>query len=151
MKRQIVVTGTFVGFHKWPEAPDEVSYLRELHRHLFTYKVYFPVSHNDRELEFHIQKEKVAKHIYDIQGSQDVYKWSCETWAETLLSFTAASRVEIWEDGECGSIVECESYVGEGETVRKMVEKELQSQQRTGEILHEGSIAPFWKRWFSVV
>ena len=31
----IIVRTQFEGFHKYVHAPDEVSYLRQLHRHIF--------------------------------------------------------------------------------------------------------------------
>ena len=34
-KMTLWVTTQLEGFHKWEQAPDEVAYLRERHRHMF--------------------------------------------------------------------------------------------------------------------
>ena len=48
-----------VGFHRWPEAPDNVAYLRSMHRHLFNFNVAIQVLHPDRSLEFHTLSEEL--------------------------------------------------------------------------------------------
>ena len=35
VRRWIRVRTTFEGFHCWPSAPNEVAFLRNVHRHLF--------------------------------------------------------------------------------------------------------------------
>lgn len=106
MTRKIIVTTTFVGFHCWPDAPDEVSYLRQLHRHVFTAKVEFAVKHNGRQREFHIEKNRLEAALLGMPKNNDVTNWSCEAWAESLLLILAADAVEVWEDMENGARVQ---------------------------------------------
>jgi hypothetical protein len=49
----ITVRWTHPGFHAWPEAPPNRAYLRDRHRHLFYYELTIPVTHADRQVEFH--------------------------------------------------------------------------------------------------
>lgn len=97
--------------HKWDGAVklEEVSYLANLHRHVFHFKVTVEVFHDDREIEFIMLKHRVEK-IVD--------KWpavvgSCETMAEDLfveLNRDAKKerhyRIEVSEDGENGAVFE---------------------------------------------
>ncbi len=106
---KIMVTFQRAGLHRYPLAPDDVSYLSSVHRHLFKFKVTLQVWHDDREIEFH-QFLNWLESLYGSRLSMD-YK-SCEMLARELVEvvtfrypgrFTA---VEVWEDGECGSVVE---------------------------------------------
>lgn len=47
------VTHRFVGHHNWPDAPPHRAYLRDQHRHVFHVRVEVPVTHDDRDIEFH--------------------------------------------------------------------------------------------------
>ena len=56
------------GLHKWGNCPiDEVSYLRDLHRHTFHIKCYKTVYHDDRDIEFiqfqHTVKDYLQKYF----------------------------------------------------------------------------------------
>jgi hypothetical protein len=46
-------TFTAPGFHRWPGASGQRSYLADLHRHLFHITVHVGVTHTDRDVEFH--------------------------------------------------------------------------------------------------
>ena len=39
--RYIFITDKFEGYHKYVDAPEEVAFLRNAHRHLFGVRVYF--------------------------------------------------------------------------------------------------------------
>jgi len=52
-RKIIWVTFQRAGFHRYPDAPDDVRYLAYEHRHLFKFKVGIEVFHDDREIEFH--------------------------------------------------------------------------------------------------
>lgn len=96
---------TFEGFHRWKDAPDEVAFLRDRHRHLFHVRVEWAVSHTEREREFFIEQraaQKAAARLRDEPGSAE---WSCETCATRIMEATGASRVEVSEDGENGATV----------------------------------------------
>lgn len=119
----IWVTFDKVGFHRYPDAPDEVAYLRDRHRHVFKFRVTVEVIHDDREIEFHLFKNWLVS-LYDDSHLEVDHK-SCEMLAQDLLhqinnkygnapiygGNTATQRemsVEVSEDGECGAIVRIE-------------------------------------------
>jgi len=61
----IQVRTSFHGLHFWADAPSEVAFLRNLHRHLFKVEAQTVVDHTDRELEFFIVKAIIDKHLKD--------------------------------------------------------------------------------------
>lgn len=111
-KSTIFVSTQFVGFHQWAEAPDEVGYLRDLHRHVFHVKVDVQVRHNDRELEYHMVLKGLGFFIVELM---DRWKsgWSCEDIAQKIMGWVMGTypdrdhyRVTVAEDGENGSTLE---------------------------------------------
>jgi len=102
LRRQIIVTTEWVGFHSWDDAPDEVSFLRNKHRHKFNCRVALPVSHNDRDKEFFMVKRGLDEFVADFS----VFNDSCEGYAEMLLEEFDADWVEVFEDGENGARVD---------------------------------------------
>lgn len=95
----------FEGFHRWANAPSEVAFLRDRHRHLFHVRVEWLVAHVDREREFFIEQRKVMQAIARLQCNQSCEEWSCEEWALRIMGETGAWSVEVSEDGENGSRV----------------------------------------------
>ena len=97
-----------IGFHCYPDAPDEVAYLRDKHRHEFHYQVQLEVFDNDREVEFHMFKKELTD-LY--QGELDAQGKSCEALAEELIDYIVQhypgrrASVDVAEDGECGASV----------------------------------------------
>lgn len=67
MNREILVHNSVEGFHNWSEAPEEYSYLRARHRHIFIIKTWFKVSHNNREIEIN----KMAREIQAALGEEN--------------------------------------------------------------------------------
>lgn len=118
MHKTIYIRTSFVGFHLWKDAPNEVGFLRNLHRHIFNVKVAVEVSHSDRDVEFFMMKKDVNFVIsrFDTPFSDDgvFLDWkmvgSCEMVAEKiiqdlwLMNYKVIS-VEVDEDGENGSII----------------------------------------------
>lgn len=111
MKRFIFVTTKIEGLHRYPDAPDEVSYLRNLHRHLFGVKVKIEVFHNDRDLEFIMVKHVVENYLNAI-FSIKVESISCEMIANDLYEVLKGRygkvrliQIEVDEDGENGVIL----------------------------------------------
>lgn len=102
----VYASTTFEGFHRWPNAPDEVSFLRVLHRHRFHVRVQVRVAHDDRDVEFILLQRAMSAEIARCQAQLDVSCWSCESWARHLMGAFSAYRVEVNEDGENGAIVE---------------------------------------------
>lgn len=101
----VYATTSFEGFHKWPDAPDEVAFLRELHRHRFHVRVEVKVQHDDRQVEFILLQREVDRVIRFLQATKDVSCWSCERWARELFAELPLWRCEVSEDGENGAIV----------------------------------------------
>ena len=95
---------SFEGFHCWPDAPDEVSFLRARHRHIFHVEVKVQVIHGDRDVEFILLKREVDLFIEKtLKGN--TANWSCERWALEILEEFGAEEVTVSEDGENGAIV----------------------------------------------
>lgn len=105
--KNIWVTHSFIGYHRWKDAPDEVSFLRDMHRHRFHIRLSISVNTNDRELEFFIiqrQLKKFCDRIYE--GKKDI--GSCEMIGENILGhfldFYPERLIEVdvsedWENG----------------------------------------------------
>jgi hypothetical protein len=102
---EVYASGSWIGFHCWPAAPEKVSYLADRHRHKFCWKVWWSVSHGDREIEFCSMQEEIARFIDATAALPEMATWSCEHWAVVLLNKFHACRVEVSEDGENGAVV----------------------------------------------
>lgn len=64
------------------------------------------VDHNERQIEFIFAKGEAVKLVHKkIRDDPAVITWSCESWAEWLLTELDADRVEVSEDGENGAVV----------------------------------------------
>jgi hypothetical protein len=113
-KKFVWVTFQRKGFHYYPNAPEEVAYLKDRHRHLFKFKVKMEVFSDDREIEFHMMLNLIES-WYD-SGSLELNYKSCEMLANDLanrLFYHYGSKgnkrecqIDISEDGECG----CEAF-----------------------------------------
>jgi hypothetical protein len=117
--KMIWVTFRKEGIHKYPAAltdstlatGDEydVSFLGYPHRHIFHFKVWIGVTHDDRDIEF-IQFKRWLEKLYAEGTLQLDYK-SCEMMSGDL--FDAISNkypgrevwIEVSEDGENGSFI----------------------------------------------
>lgn len=105
MKTTIWVTTQFEGFHRWKDAPDEISYLRDFHRHIFHVKLGKEVKHDNREIEFISLKNSIDSYILGIFKGKK-FEYSCEELARLLLSYVDGDYCEVSEDGENGARVE---------------------------------------------
>ena len=101
---RVWITTDFTAFHRWEDAPEEVQFLREWHRHLFKVKVELKVTHSDRDVEFLILKRKVDQYI-NLWFAHSKFEYSCEHIAESLLDHFDAYSVTVSEDGENGATV----------------------------------------------
>lgn len=106
------------GIHRYPQAltdpklatGDEydVSFLGHPHRHIFHFKVYLEVFHDDRDVEF-IQFKRWLENLYN-KGTLELNHKSCEMIADDLyaqISKTYTDRkvwIEVSEDNENGCI-----------------------------------------------
>lgn len=109
-KQSIWVTFQMEGIHNYPDAPDEVAFLRHPHRHMFHFKVEIEVFHDDRDLEFIVLKRDIL-----LQYNCDLLQLdnkSCEMIAKDLYAFLSteypgrAITIEVSEDGENGAKLE---------------------------------------------
>jgi hypothetical protein len=117
--KMIWVTFRKEGMHKYPAAltdpalatGDEydVSFLGYPHRHIFHFKVWISVTHDDRDIEF-IQFKRWLENLYKEGTLQLDYK-SCEMMSGDLydaISNKYPNReiwIEVSEDGENGSFI----------------------------------------------
>ena len=108
MKRIVFAQITFEGLHHWPDCDiEEVSYLRDKHRHLFYVKAEKTVNHNDRDTEFIWLKHRINEEIRT--WGFDLGSMSCEMMAEKLIKRFDLSACEVLEDNENGVRLEIES------------------------------------------
>lgn len=114
----IWVTFRKEGVHRYPAAltdpklatGDEydVSFLGHPHRHMFHFKVYLEVFHDDRDVEF-IQFKRWLENLYN-KGTLALDYKSCEMMADDLygqISSKYTDRkiwIEVSEDGENGCL-----------------------------------------------
>jgi len=111
----IWVTFRREGIHRYPAALedpnlatggwDDVSFLGHPHRHIFHFKVWLEVFHDDRDVEF-IQFKRWLENLYNDKLQLD-YK-SCEMIADDLYLQIVQKYggrkvwIEVSEDGENG-------------------------------------------------
>ena len=107
-----IVAKTQVEFiHCWPEAPEEVKFLRDPHRHMLHIECKMSVKHNDRDLEFIMVKRQIEELL---KNKKWELRTSCEDVAEYLIDaiqYCYGKRkvvVSVFEDGENGAILESE-------------------------------------------
>lgn len=82
-KLYITVKNQFDDIHCYPNAPDEVYFLKNLHRHTFVIETTIEVFHEDRELEFYMVKDYIDTLTNEIKQLQ-VSK-SCENICTMIL------------------------------------------------------------------
>lgn len=93
--------------HRYPEAPEGVKYLKNLHRHLFKFKIYLEVKHDNRDIEFIKFKHEVNEILDRI--NRDLKRKSCEMLSNHLAYKISKKypgrdiKIEVSEDGENGS------------------------------------------------
>lgn len=111
IKSEVYCTLQVEGIHNWPGCPfEEVSYLRNPHRHVFHIKAHAPVHHDDRDVEFILLKHHITEYLNTTYWSDDVWclyfgARSCEMIARELIDQFGLSRCEVNEDGENGAIL----------------------------------------------
>jgi hypothetical protein len=114
--RKIWITFQKEGIHCYPAAATDpllatgdeydVSFLANPHRHIFHFRVWIDVFHNDRDIEF-IQFKRWLENLYTSGTLALDYK-SCEMMADDLYIRIAERyperevQIEVSEDGENG-------------------------------------------------
>ncbi|WP_279356202.1 hypothetical protein [Methylobacterium indicum] len=118
-KRMIWVTFKVRGFHCYPDAPDQVAYLRARHKHLFGFRVWVEVWGDNRELEFHMMQAWLESQFAS-GGPLEAEGQSCEMLANNLYERMVQEEryqgrdiwIEVDEDGECGCFMRYERAAG---------------------------------------
>jgi len=121
-ERKIWVTFRKEGIHCYPAAATDpalktgdeydVSFLGTPHRHIFHFRVWIDVLHNDRDIEF-IQFKRWLENLYASSILKLEWK-SCEMIADDLYIKIAdrypnrAVWIEVAEDGENGCLIKYE-------------------------------------------
>ena len=117
----IWVTFQKEGIHCYPAAATDpnlatgdeydVSFLANPHRHIFHFRVWLSVTHNDRDVEF-IQFKRWLEKLYSSnEGVLSLDYKSCEMMSDDLYAQIQAKYpdrevwIEISEDGENGSFI----------------------------------------------
>jgi hypothetical protein len=119
--KMIWVTFQKEGIHCYPAAATDpnlatgdqydVSFLANPHRHIFHFRVWLSVTHNDRDVEF-IQFKRWLEQLYSsAQNILSLDHKSCEMMSDELydtISQKYPNRevwIEVSEDGENGSFI----------------------------------------------
>ena len=128
-ERKIWCTFRKEGIHRYPAAATDpnlctageydVSFLANAHRHIFHFRVWIDVFHNDRDIEF-IQFKRWLENLYSGSGPYNENRVleldfkSCEMLADDLYVQIAARYperavwIEVAEDGENGCLIKYE-------------------------------------------
>ena len=117
--KMIWVTFRKEGVHCYPAAATDpnlatgdeydVAFLANKHRHIFHFRVWISVTHNDRDIEF-IQFKRWLENLYK-DNILNLNFMSCEMMSDELYSAISEkypSRevwIEVSEDGENGSLI----------------------------------------------
>jgi len=109
MRSYIIIRNTFLGVHRWKDALDEVSFLRNDHFHTFRVITTIEVFDNDREIEFIMVKKKLQEFLNNLKADE-IRDLSCESIALIIIEFLQKEYgkdrryiVQVSEDDEIGS------------------------------------------------
>lgn len=113
----IVIKIQIEGLHHWPECPiPEVSYLKDLHRHVFHMTCKKMVTHSDRDIEIIQFKHNILEYLNKKYWNDNhrcllFGRMSCEDIAQELYDKFEMNYCEVLEDGENGAEVRFGSEV----------------------------------------
>lgn len=123
-ERRIWVTFCKEGIHCYPAAATDpalatgdeydVRFLGSPHRHIFHFRVWIDVVHNDRDIEF-IQFKRWLENLYR-DGTLELDFKSCEMMSDDLYVQIATKYpdrsvwIEIAEDGENGALIKYQTH-----------------------------------------
>lgn len=106
----IITHNQIIGSHYWKDAPVQYAYLRNLHRHVFTIRCKFEVSHEDREIEINDMQDTIEdaiKHKFGksvgIGAGVCFGGMSCEQIATWCIDYFGCTECEVLEDGFGGA------------------------------------------------
>lgn len=97
------------GYHCYPNAPDGVKFLENLHRHVFHITVWIEQFHDNRDVEYilflRFLRDSWSKSSWAVSSS-------CEHMAGVLVNKIQHKypdrhiKIEVTEDGENGALLE---------------------------------------------
>ena len=94
----------FIGYHRFKNAPHEVSFLRDWHRHVFYVQVMAKESES-RQIEFILLKRRVGEFV-EQEYNENSFEESCEQIAVSILNkFPELCEASVFEDNENGAVV----------------------------------------------
>ena len=109
-KNTVIVDFEIEGFHHYPDAPENVDFLKNNHRHLFQIRAGFKVSKTNREKEIFTVEGEIKNYLNEAFGYPCVFEaMSCEDIANEILDFSQEDGciwVEVFEDGKGGAKAE---------------------------------------------
>lgn len=116
MKSSVVVRIEVEGFHQYKDAPQEVGFLKALHRHTFIITAGYKVVDLDREKEIFILRAQLNNFMQlrygmssDIDYGLMFGGMSCEMIAVEILNWAkqyGMTWVEVWEEQTGGGRAE---------------------------------------------
>lgn len=110
MSTTVLIRLEVEGFHRWPGAWPEVSFLADNHRHTFVITCAYRVTDLDREKEIFIQRDQVRKYLALKYGEPCQFgAMSCEHIATDIIGAGAPEGMawcEVWEEQTGGARVE---------------------------------------------
>ena len=107
MKIAVITHNEIEGFHRWPDAPEYLGYLRERHRHVFVIECLFRVTKEDRQTEIITKQHEIDEYMWDNYGRPaEFHDFSCETIAKRIIDFWPdCVSCTVREDGFGGAVV----------------------------------------------
>ena len=106
MRRLVETYNEIEGFHYWPNASGNEKYLSYKHRHIFTIRCRFWVSHNDREIEFNSRQNEIEDFLVNSFGRPCQFgAFSCESLAQAIMDYYGDCCISctVLEDGNGGA------------------------------------------------
>lgn len=107
--RWAIIRAQMEGIHQYPNAPEEVAFLRHPHRHIFHVILYVEQFHDERDVEYLMARKWLDNLLH-------ATKWdissSCEHIAMVVGQTTRSVfrdrrvKIEVTEDGENGCLIE---------------------------------------------
>lgn len=115
MGTELIISFEIEGLHRWPNAPAEYEEFRNLHKHLFKFICWYPVTINpaknyaDRPVELYELRQQTIEQV-KLLGTTDgavtnFGDWSCEGIAQGLMLMNSFSKVFVGEEYWLGALV----------------------------------------------
>jgi len=136
MSTQIYIQTRFEAQHRWVDAPEDVVFLRNWHRHVFHVKLGMPVKHDNRDIEFFQLKRLLDDYLesgHPVLATKQ-FELSCEHIASLVLCRFRGIYCEVSEDGENGAVV-VRSVMPTMQKSRMFIGQELEGPSRGERVL----------------